>query len=224
MRFIETILNFLKERKELKNNKSNSSNSSMTNEAIEPIEIFKDNLNPSTNIKVKAESSIHSSKEQEESLLEKLRKNNNLQTINEYEEKEYKPSEKTLRKYGLIKEEPQQNWYGTLCTTKNGEEVKSKWEKYIADFLFDRGIKYMYEKNTIVWPWIPIKLDFYLIEYDLYLEYFGLPNLPEYREKMKLKMREYFDYWIKCIMLFPEDFKTGQYKAKILEKIEKLSK
>lgn len=62
--------------------------------------------------------------------------------------------------------------------TLNGEKVKSYGEMDIANFLFENGIKYIYEhpykidtNDEEYGQYFP---DFYLPEYDIYIEYFGV--------------------------------------------------
>lgn len=80
--------------------------------------------------------------------------------------------------------------------TLNNEQVKSKQETQIANFLFMNGIKYEYEK---LYPFEredpqrkAYRPDFYLTDYDIYLEHFGIskdftvPWLSEVEEKKYL--------------------------------------
>ena len=81
--------------------------------------------------------------------------------------------------------------------TIQGEKVKSVEELTIANFLYLNGIEYEYEK---LYPFgeIMYRPDFYLKEYDIYLEHFGVDennnakwltpfNEQKYVEEMKLK-------------------------------------
>ena len=63
-------------------------------------------------------------------------------------------------------------------TTLNGERVKSIEETKIANFLFMHGVNYEYEK---LYPFESddpnrkaYRPDFYLTDYDIYLEHFGV--------------------------------------------------
>lgn len=62
--------------------------------------------------------------------------------------------------------------------TLNGERVKSYGEMDIANFLFKNGIKYEYEKeyevDTRTEEHAQYYPDFYLPDYDIYIEYFGI--------------------------------------------------
>lgn len=63
-------------------------------------------------------------------------------------------------------------------TTLTGEIVKSYGELEIANYLFSNNIKYVYEKeykyNTMTNEYQQYTPDFYLPEYDIYIEYFGI--------------------------------------------------
>lgn len=66
----------------------------------------------------------------------------------------------------------------TAYTTLNNEKVKSREETKIANFLFMHGIKYEYEKLYPFESDDPLRKnyrpDFYLTDYDIYLEHFGV--------------------------------------------------
>ena len=63
-------------------------------------------------------------------------------------------------------------------TTLTGEVVKSYGELEIANYLFCNNIKYIYEKeykyDTTTYEYQQYTPDFYLPEYDIYIEYFGI--------------------------------------------------
>ena len=114
-------------------------------------------------------------------------------------------------------------------TTLNGERVKSIEEIKIANFLFMHGVNYEYEK---LYPFESndpsrkaYRPDFYLIDYDIYLEHFGVskdykcPWLSEVEEKKYLdginwkrefhkkngtKLIETYSYYTKEGRLLPE--------------------
>nr|MCR5605608.1 UvrD-helicase domain-containing protein [Treponema sp.] len=114
-------------------------------------------------------------------------------------------------------------------TTLNGERVKSIEETKIANFLFMHGVNYEYEK---LYPFESddpnrkaYRPDFYLTDYDIYLEHFGVskdykcPWLSEVEEKKYLdginwkrefhkknntKLIETYSYYTKEGRLLPE--------------------
>ncbi len=93
--------------------------------------------------------------------------------------------------------------------TIQGEKVKSVEELTIANFLYLNGIEYEYEKaypygNTMYRP------DFYIKDYDIYLEHFGVDennrakwltpfNEQKYAEEMELKRKTHKTYNTKLL-------------------------
>lgn len=73
--------------------------------------------------------------------------------------------------------------------TLNGERVKSYGELNIANFLFENGVKYIYERqykmDTRDEEYGQYYPDFYLPDYDIYIEYFGVNR--------KLEVPRYFN-------------------------------
>ena len=93
--------------------------------------------------------------------------------------------------------------------TFQGEKVKSVEELTISNFLYLNGIEYEYEK---AYPFgdIPYQPDFYLKEYDIYLEHFGIDEnenakwLDEIEEKkyvhgIKLKREKHEKFGTKLL-------------------------
>ena len=123
--------------------------------------------------------------------------------INYYlEKKGSKNNEKTEKKrffhksgkyrkteYNPIESEYEQRDYKTI----RGEVVKSYGEKAIADYLLKRGLKYEYEHCFRRENGGINKPDFYLNDYDVYIEYYGMMEYSaKYRFEMHLK-RETFE-------------------------------
>ena len=119
-----------------------------------------------------------------------------------------------------------QKEYGTQCITMRGEKVKSKGEKQIADYLFGQKILYEYERVAKTNGWIfhdeISKPDFYLPEYNVFIEYWGLVNAQDNRVKahytriMKWKMAQYHENEIKFISIYPDNLSNLDwiFKAK----------
>lgn len=67
--------------------------------------------------------------------------------------------------------------YGLTPTTYKGVELQSGWELKVAQFLDDRGIKWQRPKNSFPYTYHNRTLqyfpDFYLLDYDLYIEVKG---------------------------------------------------
>ena len=97
--------------------------------------------------------------------------------------------------------------YGTPSRTLRGELVKSKAEKQIADYFTEHGIRYIYEypakTDALVFKKTFAKPDFYLPDYKVYVEYWGLANTSkDYRKNMKWKMAQYYENKIRFVSLY----------------------
>ena len=105
-----------------------------------------------------------------------------------------------------------ENHYRTPHLTLDGDSVKSGGEKLIANYLHDHNIIYEYEKPVTDYSNRKIsRPDFYLPEYDLYIEYWGMINTKdkmkrqEYIRGMKWKIAKYHENGVKFISIYPED-------------------
>lgn len=114
--------------------------------------------------------------------------------------------------------------------TIKGEKVKSVEELTIANFLYLNGIKYEYERP---YPHgeIMYQPDFYLSDYDIYLEHFGVDennkakhltlfNEQKYLEEMELKRDKHKLYNTKLI----ETYSYYNRDRVLLEKLEDMLK
>lgn len=95
--------------------------------------------------------------------------------------------------------------------TKRGEEVRSRSEKMIADYFYENRIEYEYEKPVYIKGhsgWKIINPDFYLPEYNVYVEFWGwADNNKKYNQNMKWKMKQYYDNGIIFFSIYPRDLK-----------------
>ena len=107
-------------------------------------------------------------------------------------------------------------------TTLKGDTVKSYGEMMIANFLYINGLKYEYETpykfDTATIEYSQYKPDFYLPDYDIYIEYYGIDRNGEvakyfkgkdgktasevYRDSMNWKRMVHKQNGTKCIELF----------------------
>ena len=71
--------------------------------------------------------------------------------------------------------------------TEDGTAVQSLGERRIADFLAQKRIAYVYDERYRMAGDVRIRPDFYLPEFDLYIEYWGM-DTPEYVANMKKKL------------------------------------
>lgn len=89
--------------------------------------------------------------------------------------------------------------------TEDGTSVQSKGERRIADFLASRRIAYVYDERYRVAGDVTIRPDFYLPEFDVYIEYWGM-DTPEYVANMKKKLFLYQRAGKKLISISFRDF------------------
>jgi hypothetical protein len=105
--------------------------------------------------------------------------------------------------------------YGVQSVTLRGETVKSIGEKRIADYFERNNIRYVYEKEArtkaLFFSQKISSPDFYLPDYDVYVEYWGLVNADDNRTRenyvrnMKRKMAIYHKNNIKFVSIYPRN-------------------
>ena len=103
--------------------------------------------------------------------------------------------------------------YGQPAVTQRGEVVRSNSERVIADYFTRTGIRYVYETPAMRrWGFKRIsRPDFYLLDYGVYVEFWGLVNLPNnstrsrYERSMRWKMAQYHRNGIKFVSLYPSE-------------------
>jgi DNA helicase IV len=108
--------------------------------------------------------------------------------------------------------------YGSQRTTKLGVQVRSRAEEQIADYFDSIGLCYQYEQEIETGIWIFKEKvsapDFYLPDYDVYVEYWGMVNVEndydrnKYQRAMKYKMARYYDLGIKFVSIYPDNMKN----------------
>ena len=103
---------------------------------------------------------------------------------------------KLSEEYSFLSEDELRNllWNKDEKITYKGEKVKSLEELMIANFLFVNGIKYEYERDYCVKTsnnkYTQYKPDFYLNDYDIYLEHFAIDkkgNTPPFFSELESK-------------------------------------
>lgn len=105
--------------------------------------------------------------------------------------------------------------YGTRSTTRLGIQVRSHAEQRIGDYLESIGVRYEYERALVARFWIFRQKvscpDFYLPDYDVYVEYWGMLDVKndndrrKYERSMKYKIARYRELGIRFISLYPRD-------------------
>ena len=107
--------------------------------------------------------------------------------------------------------------YGNLqYKCDDGRKVRSKSEKIISDFLFKYGIRTIYEKAVYYYPndneTITLHPDFYLPDYDYYIEHHGVDTKSYKANKAKTE-EMYKELGYKVIVTTESDL--GDIEAKL---------
>ena len=121
---------------------------------------------------------------------------------------------------GAVKSEPEPK-YGVESVTQKGEEVRSFAEKRIADYFTRNNIDYVYEQEVrvrggclLLSEYVVGNPDFYLPDYDVYVEYWGLVDAPDrrtrerYIQNMRKKMAIYYRNNIKFVSIYPRNLEN----------------
>jgi hypothetical protein len=105
-----------------------------------------------------------------------------------------------------------QKLHGSLHQTRKGEIVKSGGERILADYFYRHKIRYEYEKAATRHSGrIISRPDFYLPDYDIYVEYWGMAYTEDSKERkqyvqsMEWKMARYHENGIKVVSIFPRE-------------------
>lgn len=86
----------------------------------------------------------------------------------------------------------------------DGTLVQSAGERRIADFLAQRDIAYRYDERIRIVEGYAIRPDFYLPEFDLYIEYWGMDTV-DYKIGMLKKLKLYQQEGKRLISLYRDD-------------------
>jgi DNA helicase-4 len=125
--------------------------------------------------------------------------------------------------------------------TLKKEFVKSRQEVMIANFLYLNGIAYEYEKpyeyETADKDYSQYKPDFFLSDYNIYIEHFGVNRKGEtkftnnsaqnkihtaqYKESMKWKRELHSKYNTQLIETYSYEFTEKKWQEKLIEKLNK---
>ncbi len=90
----------------------------------------------------------------------------------------------------------------------DGHNVRSLSELVIDNFLYDNNIKHVYEKSVYTEEQKIYTADFYLPQFDIYVEFWGILNNYEYKRKREEKLQLYEQLNLRTIEIFPEHLKS----------------
>jgi hypothetical protein len=106
----------------------------------------------------------------------------------------------------------------TICA-KDGTWVQSDGERLICEVLAAEIIQYRYDERFRILSGHAIRPDFYLPEFDVYVEYWGM-DTADYKIGMLKKQQLYQQQGKKLISLVPAD--KPRLREVLLTKLEKL--
>ncbi len=108
---------------------------------------------------------------------------------------------------------------GVNRSTKSGVLVQSYGEEVLADFFHEHKIRFIYDKSTRFSFFQPaaIRPDFYLPDYDVYVEYWGMKGNAAYDKKTTWKKKVYARYHKRLIDIWVPDIKSKRYIKKFQE-------
>jgi len=101
---------------------------------------------------------------------------------------------------------------------KDGTLVQSDGERLICEILNDENIRYRYDERFRILNGHAIRPDFYLPEFDVYIEYWGM-DTADYKIGMLKKQQLYQQQGKKLISLYPDD--KPCLKQTLLDKLQK---
>jgi len=129
--------------------------------------------------------------------------------INEYSE-EAKSSFQLKNPIDITNLNPEKSFYDKFgvprLRTNDGHFVRSAMEVVIDDYLFNEKIAHIYE--CILPNEQNILCDWFLPEYNTFIEYWGISNNKEYEDRKNIKMAFYDNNNMNLISLFPNDIKN----------------
>lgn len=92
--------------------------------------------------------------------------------------------------------------YDVPAPTPKPQGLRSGGEEIIADILDELEVEWHYEK-TLVLGGERVLPDFYLPDYGLYIEYWGMRHNAAYDARRRFKQRLYADYGVPVLELWP---------------------
>jgi hypothetical protein len=103
---------------------------------------------------------------------------------------------------------------------EDGSWVQSDGERLICDVLSVENIRYRYDERFRILDGYAIRPDFYLPEYDIYIEYWGM-NTSDYKIGMLKKQQLYQQQGKRLISLYPDD-KPDMHRI-LMQKLKRLN-
>jgi len=114
---------------------------------------------------------------------------------------------------------PRKRLFEPVIETLSGVTVRSSYEKKCADFLYKNNIRFQYEPLMLLGG-RQFRPDFYLPDFNLFIEICGYNHHPYYRDRRIYKEQIYKKNALRVV--FVNHNGTGNLEEKIREKLESL--
>lgn len=108
---------------------------------------------------------------------------------------------------------------GLDIRTRSGVMVQSHGEEVLANYFHEHKIRFVYDQQTrfSFFQGAAIRPDFFLPDFDVYIEYWGMKGNAEYDQKTKWKKSVYRKYHKRLIDIYVSDIKSERYIKKFQE-------
>jgi len=113
---------------------------------------------------------------------------------------------------------PRKRQFEPVIETSAGIRVRSNYEKSCAEYLHQNNIEFLFEPLMLL-SGKQFRPDFYLPEYDLFLEICGYNHMPFYRDRIAFKRQIYDKH--KMLAVFINYDGKGLLEKLMREKLEK---
>lgn len=91
--------------------------------------------------------------------------------------------------------------------TESGRPVRSRLEKCCAEYLAERGIRFIYEPLLLL-SGRQYRPDFYLPELSLFIEICGFTHMPFYCDRIEQKQKVYAAQGLRCVFIVSRSEKS----------------
>ena len=146
----------------------------------------------------------------------------NLKMLKDFEKIRYKKDNSSEKNYQL--EDPEEDYrktHETKYRCRDGHYVRSKIEREIDNFLFENRIWHEYEKEEInLENNERFYVDFYLIDYQIYIEHFGLTGNKAYDDKSERKNKYFIEN--KKRFIYTQSSDESNIEERLIRKIREL--
>jgi len=110
--------------------------------------------------------------------------------------------------------------FPAILETESGVKVRSKYERTCADYLYRENVRFEYEPLMLVGG-KQVRPDFYLPDYNLFLEICGYDHMPYYRSRIARKQRLFKGLGLKAVFIHYDG--KGSLEEMIRAELESLS-